>query len=638
MNTRELELYREVASMTGEVMYTYDILTDTMTMYKGDSAQKGLSTTINNYVGMLRNQIFSDEYKNNMQGYISALSTGEPSFFNYDIKTKMDGYQENHYNAVGKTIYDDNNTPVAVIGKFFPVEGVDSELVTGKVDRNTGVFKAQEFRKQLADKYAEMEGKAGGFMLLSFAEVHKTTDENFEASLDKLYVNLAQCLARLFSYNTLIGRVKKDEFGVVYFGRDVSGEFLAKVEELKDELDELVGRELMEAGVHVCGGVSCEPFVNDGRYTALNNAGKAMGFAKYTEANAIWMYSEDLGEAYNVYHSEDKRLKTAQMKLEHKLIQSSIKILADTQDVKATIMKMFDIVGKAFNLDRISIYEYSHNNGPDVTVQSWEKGDQCQCFGNRTMSINKELIKLFNSQVKLAVVNDASKITPEDPLFGALTDKIKSFVLTGYKVGTVSGCISFESHENKHKWTSEELNIFELVKRIISTCLITVRLYYELINAKKEGIKYDSITGLYKYNVFLEAANEYIASHPEEKLAVVTLKLDGFVRVNQFYGYDAGDEILKDYANVLKKDAQRFIMGSRVNGGALVGLLKLFDSRGSMISEATAGVMYAEFLRNYKSKYPAAELGVQAGMCRVDNNGRGISEFIESAEQIMKRG
>ena len=110
MNTRELELYREVASMTGEVMYTYDILTDTMTMYKGDSAQKGLSTTINNYVGMLRNQSFSDEYKNNMQGYISALSTGEPSFFNYDIKTKMDGYQENHYNAVGKTIYDDNNT------------------------------------------------------------------------------------------------------------------------------------------------------------------------------------------------------------------------------------------------------------------------------------------------------------------------------------------------------------------------------------------------------------------------------------------------------------------------------------------------------------------------------------------------
>ena len=37
---------------------------------------------------------------------------------------------------------------------------------------------------------------------------------------------------------------------------------------------------------------------------------------------------------------------------------------------------------------------------------------------------------------------------------------------------------------------------------------------------------------------------------------------------------DKWDEILKDYANVLKKDAQRFILGSRVNGGALVGLLK----------------------------------------------------------------
>ena len=636
METKELALYRELSSMTGEVLYCYTIQDDVMVMYKGDSAQKGATTTINNYVSMLKMQNFSEEYKENMTQYIEALSTGGQSFFSYEIKTKMDGYQEGTYKAVGKTVYDDNNVPVSVIGKLYPVEGADGNLV-GKFDRNTGVLKAGEFRKQLADKYKEHNGRAGGFVLLSLNEVHCPTGEDYDNDVCKLYVNLAQCLARLFSYNAIIGRLKKDEFAVVYFGRDISGEFLTKVEELKHELNDLVGTELSQYGLRICGGVTCENFVDDGKYTALLNAGKAMGFAKYTGDNALWMYTEDLSEAYNIYHSEDKRLQTAQMKLEHKLIQNTFKVLADTQDVKQTIMEMFDIVGKAFKLDRISMFECNSAKKQAINIYTWDKEEQCQCYSNRPMAIDCELIKWVNKKVKMAVVPDATKVDGNDPLFGAITDRIKAFVLTGYQVGTVRGCISFECHEGKRRWSSEELNIFELINRTISTCLITVRLYYELLNAKEDGIKLDSLTGLYKYNVFLEEANKYIATHTEEKLAVVSLKLDGFVRVNQFYGYEVGDEVLKGYSAVLKNDKQRFIMGCRLNADNLVGLMKLFDSRGSMISEATADVMYGEFLRDMGAKYPAVQMSVRAGMCRIDGNGMGISDYIESADRIKSR-
>lgn len=636
METKELALYREVSSMTGEVLYSYNIQDDVMTMYKGDSAQKGATTTINNYVEMLKLQNFSDDYRENMHKYIKALSTGEPSFFNLEIKTKIEGYQDVSYLTVGKTVYDDNNAPVSVIGKLYPIEGADNGSV-GKIDRNTGILKAGEFRKQLADKYREHLGRIGGFMLLSLTEVYAPTDESFDADMCQLYVNIAQCLSRLFSYNAIIGRVKKDEFCVVYFGRDISGEFLPNVEELKQELDGLVNANLTKAGVRICGGVTCETFEDNGTYLALNNAGKAMGFAKYTGSNAVWMYTEDLGEAYHIYHSEDKRLHTAQMKLEHKLIQNTFKVLAETEDVKKTIMEMFNVVGTAFNLDRITMYECNSMKSSDINIYTWEREEQCQCYANRPMAVNCELIKWINKKVKMAVVPDALKVDANDPLYGALTDRIKAFVLTGFQVGTVAGCISFECHEGKHRWTSEELNIFELIKRTISTCLITVRLYYELLNAKEDGIKYDTLTGLYKYNVFLEEANEYIATHPDEKLAVVSLTLDGFVRVNQFYGYDVGDEVLKGYSGVLMNDKERFIMGCRLNANNLVGLMRLFDSRGSMISEATADVMFSEFIRDMGAKYPAAQMNIRAGMCRIDGNGMGISDYIESADRIKSR-
>ena len=263
MEIRELDLYREVSSMTGEVLFAYSIPEDIMTMYKGDDARKGASTIINNYVAMLKNQSFSEEYRDNMNQYISALSTGEQSYFTYDIKTKIGGYQEGCYTVKGKTVYNDDNIAVSVIGKLFPIEGNSTDSGYGKLDRSTGVLKAGEFRNQLAIKYTENDGKPGGFIILSLSEIHKPTGGGFEGDINKLYINIAQCLARLFSYNTLIGRLKKDEFGVVYFGRDVSGEFLSKIEDLKQEVNELVSEELQELGVHICGGVTCENFVND---------------------------------------------------------------------------------------------------------------------------------------------------------------------------------------------------------------------------------------------------------------------------------------------------------------------------------------------------------------------------------------
>ena len=636
METKELALYREISSMTGEVLYSYSIREDIMVMYKGDSAQKGASTTINNYVDMLKMQNYSDEYRENMNLYIEALSSGNQSFFSYEIKTKMDGYQENSYKVVGKTVYDDNNEAVSIIGKMYPIEEYDNDLI-GKHGRSTGVLKVKEFREQLAQKYDEHNGRVGGFLLLSLTDVHRPTGDGFEAELKKLYVNIAQCLARLFSYNAIIGRLRKDEFSVVYFGRDISGEFLPKIEELKNELDELVGPGLMDAGLRICGGVTCENFDNDGKYMAFVNAGKAMDFAKYTGKNSLWLYTEDLGEAYHSYRSEDRRIKTAQMKLEHKLIQNTFKVLSETQDVKKTILEMFDIAGKAFDIDRISMYENGADQAAEPVIYTWEKEEQCQCYANRLMAINPDLIKWINNSVKMAVVPDATKVEGDDPLYGALTDKIKAFVITGYKVGNVSGCISFECHDKKRRWTSEELNIFELITRTISTSLITVKLYHELLNAQEEGLKYDALTELYKYNIFLEEANEYIATHSDEKLAIVSLTLDGFVRVNQFYGFEAGDEVLKGYASVLKNDKQRFIMGCRLNADNLVGLMRLFDNRGSMISEATASVMYAEFLREMSSRYPAVQMSVKAGMSRVDSNGMGITEYIEAADKIKTR-
>ena len=37
------------------------------------------------------------------------------------------------------------------------------------------------------------------------------------------------------------------------------------------------------------------------------------------------------------------------------------------------------------------------------------------------------------------------------------------------------------------------------------------------------------------------------------------------------------------------------------------------------------------------SRYPAVQMNVKAGMSRIDNNGMGITEYIEAADKIKTR-
>ena len=68
----ELELYREVYAITGDIIYRYSIADDTMLLYNGNDVNSRLGTTINNFVKMLRSQNFQENDRRRMEKYIEA--------------------------------------------------------------------------------------------------------------------------------------------------------------------------------------------------------------------------------------------------------------------------------------------------------------------------------------------------------------------------------------------------------------------------------------------------------------------------------------------------------------------------------------------------------------------------------------
>ena len=83
------------------------------------------------------------------------------------------------------------------------------------------------------------------------------------------------------------------------------------------------------------------------------------------------------------------------------------------------------------------------------------------------------------------------------------------------------------------------------------------------------------MTGLYKYERFLEHAGEYIANAEHGNYAIIYLDVFNFKFVNDTYGYETGDKVLKEIAQAVQSYSENIVLASRVFSDNIVALAKL---------------------------------------------------------------
>ncbi|GFR35856.1 diguanylate cyclase [Thermobrachium celere] len=100
----------------------------------------------------------------------------------------------------------------------------------------------------------------------------------------------------------------------------------------------------------------------------------------------------------------------------------------------------------------------------------------------------------------------------------------------------------------------------------------------EIINQKIKAEKmamYDYLTNIYNRRAFFEVAYE-LCKKVEKKnssAVVVMTDIDKFKTINDTYGHDVGDAILKDFASILKKSIRECDIVARFGGEEFVILL-----------------------------------------------------------------
>lgn len=113
--------------------------------------------------------------------------------------------------------------------------------------------------------------------------------------------------------------------------------------------------------------------------------------------------------------------------------------------------------------------------------------------------------------------------------------------------------------------------------------LARLRSAQRMLDAQKQLIRvasYDSLTNLRNRRVFFEALEEEEKSNAVS--SVLVLDIDYFKQVNDRYGHDGGDLVLKEVANRLRKVDQRF---ARIGGEEFALLVKGPIEKAAVIAE-----------------------------------------------------
>lgn len=283
------------------------------------------------------------------------------------------------------------------------------------------------------------------------------------------------------------------------------------------------------------------------------------------------------------------------------------------------ITDIFEMLGNQQELKNIfkKINKYLENIGTEYSVWEYNRDRDIQLLWLKGDKETKERYISHQEIFSKIQKNKKPLVEYEEQGFAMMLPIISREEVVGY----------FCLHENIElgdKW----LDIYVIVQ-----LLGFILKYYEMIDLMKEMSVIDVITGLYNYRHFrLQIHLEVEKSKRFKKsLTLAVVKIKDFDQINLKLGFQGGEEVLKTFGSVLKKESRRTDMPARLNDEMFAVLLYETDYEGAQ--------KYIERLENYLEEVPMVvdgyrfKIELEHNLIEYSKQMSG-EEFLEEAKKI----
>jgi two-component system, cell cycle response regulator len=176
----------------------------------------------------------------------------------------------------------------------------------------------------------------------------------------------------------------------------------------------------------------------------------------------------------------------------------------------------------------------------------------------------------------------------------------------------------------------------EVVGAIVSVVDVTYRVEYEnqlkALNQKLQSLAVtDGLTGLHNHRAFQDYLEEQFqtAMRNKQPLALILMDVDHFKQYNDTYGHQAGDEVLRQVAQILQTNVREGDFVARYGGEEFVVVLPRTDSE--------SAVAVAERLRRAveSAEWQLRPVTGSFGVASIRPDMETRQELIEAADQAL---
>jgi len=271
--------------------------------------------------------------------------------------------------------------------------------------------------------------------------------------------------------------------------------------------------------------------------------------------------------------------KQAEEKLrEHEKLQQLLMEMATDlinvplEKVDAAINEILEAVGEFTKADSIYIFNHDYNRWVTSNTHEWcAEGITPEIDNLQDLPLERlpDFIEAHQKGEVVHIPNVAQM--PEDhamrPVFEA--QGIQSLILLPlFWENVYSGFVGFDAVTRKRVFTEQEINLLKVLAEITSNVLARQK--------TETKIRYmsfhDQLTGLYNRH-FLEIEMERLNTKRQLPLTVIMADLNGLKLVNDTYGHETGDEMLKTAADIIKNSCREEDIIGRFGGDEFVILL-----------------------------------------------------------------
>ncbi len=173
---------------------------------------------------------------------------------------------------------------------------------------------------------------------------------------------------------------------------------------------------------------------------------------------------------------------------------------------------------------------------------------------------------------------------------------------------------------------------------VYSIILLVFMFGFYVINSRekfREMAHYDELTKLPNRSYFyIEFQRELKrAARYKTKLALLFIDLDGFKEVNDNYGHGAGDELLKEVSQRIKKSIRDIDIVARLGGDEFVALLPdiAHSSESLIVAKKIIYTLNKELIIKKKTIFIGASIGISI----YPEHGESIDELMKNADNMM---